>query len=108
MAATQGRPLAAKAALLVPPLLTSPQCPLEGAHAAKSETVTGTASVIKADRIDIHGSRIRLQAVDAIETRQRCVLPGGKEWRCGADAANALARKIGSAPVGCRVSSKDR
>ncbi|MDD8022674.1 MAG: thermonuclease family protein [Paracoccaceae bacterium] len=83
-------------------------CPLDDAQAASTSTITGTATVIDADTIDIHGARIRLQAVDAIESRQRCTLPNGKEWRCGTDSANALAKKIGRAPVECRVSGKDR
>lgn len=78
------------------------------AQAVYSDIIIGTASVIDADTLDIHGARIRLQAVDAIEARQRCTLPTGKEWRCGTEAANALAAKIGRAPVECRVSDKDR
>lgn len=71
-------------------------------------TITGTASVIDGDTLEIHGTRIRLEAMDAIESRQRCTLPGGREWNCGRDAALALAEKIGRAPVSCAVSGKDR
>jgi endonuclease YncB( thermonuclease family) len=77
--------------------------PPVSAQAASSDIIIGTASVIDADTLDIHGARIRLQAVDAIEARQRCTLPTGKEWRCGTEAA-----KIGRVPVECRVSDKDR
>jgi len=83
-------------------------CPLGNAQAAGANTITGTATVIDGDTIDIHGARIRLQAIDAIESRQRCILPNGREWRCGTDSANALAQRIGRAPVECRVSGKDR
>lgn len=53
-------------------------------------------------------ARIRLHAIDAIESRQRCLLSDGSEWRCGTNAAKALAEKIGQAPVECRVTDKDR
>lgn len=75
---------------------------------ASADSIVGRASVIDGDTIEIHGKRIRLQAIDAIESRQRCILPSGKEWRCGRDSANALAGKIGTATVECRVSGLDR
>ncbi len=75
---------------------------------ADADIVSGTASVIDGDTIDIHGSRIRLHAIDAIESRQRCYLPGDKVWSCGRDAAFALADKIGRAPVTCDVRDVDR
>lgn len=78
---------------------------LAQAHAG---TITGTASVIDGDTIEIHGTRIRLSAMDAIESRQRCVLPDGREWNCGKDAAFALSNKIGRAPVSCRALDTDR
>jgi endonuclease YncB( thermonuclease family) len=76
--------------------------------AAAGPTVAGTASVIDGDTIEIHGQRIRLHAIDAIESAQRCILPDGKEWRCGQDAAFALAARIGRAPVSCEIRDVDR
>lgn len=73
-----------------------------------AEIVAGTASVIDADTIEIHGQRIRLHAVDAIESSQRCTRPNGAEWRCGRDSALALADRIGRAPVACEVRDVDR
>ena len=75
---------------------------------ASSETITGTASVIDGDTIEIHGARIRLHAIDAIEGRQTCTLPDGKKWRCGQASAVALSDKIGRAPVSCEVRDIDR
>ncbi|WP_233557134.1 thermonuclease family protein [Gemmobacter lutimaris] len=71
-------------------------------------TIVGTASVIDADTIEIHGTRIRLNAIDAIESRQRCTLPSGRRWNCGKDAAFALADWIGRSPVDCDVVDIDR
>lgn len=73
-----------------------------------AETLAGTASVIDGDTIEIHGTRIRLSAIDAIESSQRCTLPDGKKWNCGKDAAFALADKIGRSPVTCEVTDIDR
>lgn len=73
-----------------------------------AETITGTASVIDGDTLDIHGTRIRLSAIDAIESRQRCTRPNGAEWNCGKASAFALSDKIGRAPLTCAVSEADR
>ena len=62
--------------------------------------VTGIASVIDGDTIEVHGQRIRLHGIDAPESRQLCRLDG-KPWQCGKDATNALARKIARRPVTC-------
>ena len=79
-----------------------------GALPAKADTISGTASVIDGDTIEIRGIRIRLHAVDAMESRQGCFLPDGKAWNCGRDAAYALADKIGRAPISCEVRDVDR
>ena len=78
------------------------------ATAALADTITGTASVIDGDTIEIHGQRIRLHAIDAIESRQRCYLPDGRAWNCGKEAAIALADRIGRVPVACEIRDVDR
>ncbi|MBW0159629.1 thermonuclease family protein [Sinorhodobacter sp. B57] len=78
------------------------------ASSATAQTIAGTASVIDGDTIEIHGQRIRLHAIDAIESRQRCLLLDGRTWNCGRDSARALAEKIGRASVSCRVKGIDR
>lgn len=75
---------------------------------AGSSVVSGVATVIDGDTIDIHGTRIRLHAIDAIESRQRCFLEDGREWRCGKDSAFALADFIGRQPLRCEVNDIDR
>jgi endonuclease YncB( thermonuclease family) len=78
------------------------------ASAANAETVAGRASVIDADTIEIAGQRIRILDIDAPESRQLCTWPDGSGWRCGQQAALALADWIGSRPVNCDSNSKDR
>lgn len=75
--------------------------------ASAADDVTGQASVIDGDTIDIHGQRVQLHGIDAPESGQSC-RKGGKRWRCGQAAANALAKMIGRQTVHCEGRDKDR
>lgn len=68
----------------------------------------GRASVIDGDTIEIHGSRIRLQSIDAPESGQLCRDRRGRTWRCGQAAAIALSDRIGTRSVFCEASSYDK
>jgi endonuclease YncB( thermonuclease family) len=74
----------------------------------KGSSVTGTASVIDGDTLDIHGERIRLVGVDAPESKQNCKSADGQLERCGQKAANALDTWIDRNPVTCAIEGKDR
>lgn len=78
-----------------------------GAVPAAAESLAGQASVIDGDTIEIHGQRIRLFGIDAVESRQRCIR-GGQQWNCGKDSAFALADRIGRAAIDCRGVERDR
>jgi flagellar motor protein MotB len=65
-------------------------------------TISGRASVIDGDTIDIHGQRIRLWGIDAIESKQTCELDG-RPWRCGQDIAFGLSAHL----EGQNVASRD-
>jgi endonuclease YncB( thermonuclease family) len=80
---------------------------LAAGGAAPAEIV-GQASVIDADTIEIHGTRIRLEGVDAPESGQRCLSGEAQVVRCGSIAANALDAFINSNPVSCTIDGKDR
>ena len=69
--------------------------------------ITGRASVIDGDSIEIHGERIRLWGIDAVESGQRYTL-NGKPWRCGLDAAMALDGFLHGATVECVRRDRDR
>jgi len=75
--------------------------------AAAAEPLVGQATVIDGDTIEIHAVRIRLQGIDAPETRQPCYT-NGKPWRCGQQAALALADKVAGRTVSCRPNGADR
>jgi endonuclease YncB( thermonuclease family) len=75
---------------------------------AHADTITGRASVIDGDTIEIHGERIRILDIDAPESRQTCTAQDGSEWRCGQKAALALSDWIGTKPVTCATTEKDQ
>jgi endonuclease YncB( thermonuclease family) len=72
------------------------------------EGLTGVASVVDGDTIEIHGRRIRLHGIDAPESSQLCVRPTGERWRCGQQASVALADRIERATVSCQPRDRDR
>jgi endonuclease YncB( thermonuclease family) len=69
--------------------------------AAADDHLTGRATVIDGDTIEIHGSRIRLFGIDAPESSQLCRGEGSKHYWCGQQAANALFDFIANRIVGC-------
>ena len=81
---------------------------LPAAAFADEVVVTGVASVIDGDTLEIHGERIRLFGIDACESRQVCEDASGQPYRCGQQAALALADHIGSRTVRCEGKTRDR
>ncbi len=70
-------------------------------------TLSGRAKVIDGDTIVIRGWHIGFDAIDAPESGQSCEADG-QPWRCGEQAALALADKIGTASVTCAERGNDR
>jgi endonuclease YncB( thermonuclease family) len=75
---------------------------------ALSDELTGQASIIDGDTIEIHGTRIRLWGIDAPESTQLCRDADSKPYRCGAKAANDLDAFIARRPVNCTPVSRDQ
>ncbi|MDH3644286.1 MAG: thermonuclease family protein [Gammaproteobacteria bacterium] len=72
------------------------------------DMISGVASVIDGDTLEIRGTRIRLHAIDAPESSQTCQRPNGNAWRCGQQAALGLADKIGKRPISCKERGQGR
>lgn len=78
------------------------------ATGASADTLTGRASVLSGDTIELQGQEIRLLGIDAPETAQTCWDAGGESWPCGQRAALALSDMIGAAIVTCKGIRRDR
>ena len=73
-----------------------------------SDDMTGQASIIDGDTLEIHDNRIRLWGVDAPESDQLCRGEDSLQYRCGAKAANELDAFIAKRPVSCIPISLDQ
>jgi len=63
--------------------------------------LTGQASIVDGDTLEIHGTRIRLWGIDAPESTQLFRGDDSLRYRCGAQAANDLDAFIARRPVNC-------
>jgi endonuclease YncB( thermonuclease family) len=75
---------------------------------ARAEDLSGQASIIDGDTIEIHGMRIRLWGIDAPETSQFCRGDDSLPYRCGAAAANRLDAFLAGRPLHCAPKDVDR
>ncbi len=76
--------------------------------ASGKPVITGMATVIDGDTIDVSGTRIRLHGIDAPEGGQRCTRANGVAWQCGEESALALTRQLGRSQVRCDAQGLDR
>ena len=81
---------------------------LASAIAFGAPLIECTATVIDGDTIEIRGERIRFDAIDAPESRQKCQAVDGTSYRCGQKSAFALSDMIGRGTVECEPKGHDR
>lgn len=74
---------------------------------ASAQTLSGEARIIDADTVEIAGERLRLEGIDAPESRQTCKRDG-KRYDCGKDATSALREQIGKASITCIGDTRDQ
>lgn len=71
--------------------------------------IVGRADVVDGDTISIHGTRIRLDGVDAPESSQYCRDAQDRDYPCGRISADALDSFLAaSRPTSCRQVDTDR
>lgn len=74
---------------------------------ATAETVSGPATVIDGDTLEIGDRRIRLFGIDAPEAQQTCNRRG-ETWACGEESADQLRALVGPKQVVCTGDETDR
>lgn len=72
----------------------------------KAQVMTGPATVIDGDTLEMTGMRIRLVGIDAPESKQSCTRANAP-WACGEEASATLAQIIGDAPLRCTAQGQD-
>lgn len=72
-----------------------------------AKVITGHARVIDGDTIDIAGTRIRLEGIDAPETDQKCRDSAGRDYLCGIATSKALRELVGRDSVTCERGGRD-
>ena len=63
--------------------------------------------MVDGDTVNIRGVAIRLNGIDAPETKQTCEL-NGQAYSCGTKATEALITLLGGQPIECTETGKDR
>lgn len=75
--------------------------PVLSVPASAAESITGHATVVDGDTIELQGKRVQLFGIDAPETAQSCEQTTGRSYRCGQAATAALRGLIGTDKVVC-------
>lgn len=70
--------------------------------------LTGAATVADGDTIEIYGTRIRLEGIDAPELEQSCTDVNGQSWTCGRAATRALRSHVQGHDLKCDPKGLDQ
>lgn len=73
-----------------------------------ADVLIGPAQVTDGDSIVVGGVRVRLEGIDAPETKQMCSTADGRPWPCGLTAARTLRSMIGNNEVRCDKRGHDK
>jgi endonuclease YncB( thermonuclease family) len=78
------------------------------AHAPPPTVLVGHAFVIDGDTIDLAGTRLRLEGIDAPESIQTCTDAHGAPWNCGETATRELRSHLRGHELTCGAMGLDR
>ena len=73
----------------------------EARVAAAQGVIVGPARVIDGDTVDIGGTRIRIQGIDAPEMDDSCLRPDGSSWACGVWSTEVARDRFGGRTLRC-------
>lgn len=76
--------------------------------AAETAALDGRAIVVDGDTLEIAGSRVRLEGIDAPELAQTCSRGSGEAWDCGQEARLVLAAIVAGKDVACDQKGLDK
>jgi endonuclease YncB( thermonuclease family) len=98
-----------RAALLVPVLLliAAGAVSLLPGFFDTGSAISGFARVVDGDTLAVAGRNVRLEGIDAPESRQTCHRDGVR-WPCGAQATQQLSLLVQGRVVDCTPSGEDR
>ena len=68
----------------------------------------GRARVLDGDSLEISGTQLRLEGIDAPESDQTCVDAKGQTWSCGKASAQELRHHVAGRELTCTVSGRDK
>lgn len=77
-------------------------------QSAAPRVITGHATVVDGDGLEIGGTKIRIFGIDAPEIDQYCQRDDRTRWRCGHYASVELDRLVASREVTCTVRTVDQ
>lgn len=70
------------------------------------QRISGRATAVDGDTLEVNGTRIRLHGIDAPENAQPCRV-ASRRWPCGRYATRALASQVKGKTVVCTVRDRD-
>jgi endonuclease YncB( thermonuclease family) len=71
-----------------------------------AKPIEGRAQALTGDTLRIGSTTVRLAGIEAPEAEQRCG-QGGRQWKCGAAAQQALSRAVGGQRLRCTPDGSD-
>lgn len=77
-------------------------------EAAAPMTLSGRATVVDGDTLDLDGRRVRLEGIDAPEMGQTCGRRWIGTWNCGRAAQKELDALVQGRRIECQIKGKDK